>query len=113
MENKNIIIPSIDFTTEYRWYYNKDGIVTVCVSNSANFLATGEFCVVSKEIYDFPHKFIIKNGIPVPAQTDGIDLTSPLKKSSSGFRVAKNNAGLLLEEGENLEFIEYYEYRNS
>lgn len=107
------IIPPIDFTTEYRWYYNDNGHVIMCVSNSADFPAEGKFIVVSREIYDLPHRFTIKNQVPELNKTDGIQLTAPLKKGTTGFAVVKNNASLLIEDDEQYNLVEYYEYRNS
>lgn len=108
-----LVIPPIDFITEYRWYYNSNGHVTVCVSNSAHFLEGDNYIVVSKEIYDNPHRFVVKDKVPVPNAQDGFQLTAPLIKSNSGFRVVKNNASILLESHETYTEIDFYDYRNN
>lgn len=104
---ENIQQPSL-LAIEYRLYYDQYGTP---VSMSSHNHPDGNYVVVTKEQYDRPNYTSLKvvNGqikIIDPAMAGILGV----EKSTTGFRVAKNHAGILADD--TYTEIEYYDYRN-
>jgi hypothetical protein len=95
---------------EYRIHYDDTGNITMCTMQ--DHPAETDYIVVSKEEYDNYYQYTV-----VDAKLKKIDRNSgysvQLVKSTSGYRVVKNHAGLVLESDENYQDIEYYDTTNN
>ena len=94
---------------EYRLYYNELGEITLGTADSSDHLGT--YIVVSKEEYETYFNYRIVKGKLIKIEHDA-GYCVKLKKSTKGFHVVKNNAGLILEAGEAHNDTEYYETNN-
>ena len=94
---------------EYRIHYNVAGEITQCTMQ--NHPQDSTYIVVTKEEYDTYYYYTVVDG-----KLKKIDRTPnysvQLKKSTTGYKVVKNHAGLILEPHEDYNEIEYYD-RNS
>lgn len=101
---------------EYRWYYNSKGQITGSCSNPKDaeiYGFTGDYIVVDEKIYNDISKYTVVNGKPMIKKQD-MGIRSPLQKADYGFRVIKNNAGILVEDNEFTNTVtEHYAYKNS
>jgi hypothetical protein len=95
---------------EYRLYYDEHGDIVSCSMQSHP--AEGTYTVVEKTVYDTYFLYRIKNGQPVKIDFDNTYRVL-LERGSKGFCVVRNHAGLVLEENEQAQETEYYEYRNN
>lgn len=104
-EVENLIRPVEPPEVEYRLYYNESGDVVKCtmIKETTNEL----YIVVSKEEYDNYFRYRVVNG-QLKKIDAGSMYTVRLRKSNTGFRVAKNHAGIILEPGEEHTDVEYY-----
>ena len=93
---------------EYRLYYDANGSITSCSMQSH---APGDYVVVDKDTYDTYYHYKIVKGKAVKIERN-VEYKVRLQKSNIGFRVVKNNAGILIEDDEQYDNIEYYEQRN-
>lgn len=99
---------------EFRLYYNDEGSIYASAStaNDAEIYGlTGNYIVVTREEFDTQHNYWVKDGKLCEIRRNAAQV-SQLEKSKSGFEVAKNNAGILLEPGEEHNNTEHYDYRN-
>jgi len=99
-----LIEPVKPLDIEYRFYYNDDGGITMC--SMQQHPAGDNFIVVSQYEYDNYYEYEVKNG-----KTRIIDRSPKYKKLISGgdkYKVAKNCASVLLEDGEDIVDFEYY-----
>jgi hypothetical protein len=94
---------------EYRIYYDVDGNITSCSMQSHE---PGTYIVVSKNDYDNYFRYTVVNGKLKKIENDP-GFRVQLSKSTKGFPVVKNNAGLIIEQDETYPNIEYYEYRTN
>lgn len=94
---------------EYRFHYDEFGRITMC--SMQNHPADTEYVVVTKEQYDNYTKYavdiITKKLKVVVALNPGISVQ--LKRSTEGWRAVKDHAGIVLEDHEDYELVEYYE----
>lgn len=100
---------------EFRLYYNDDGFIYASASSAKDadsYGLTGDYLVVNKEDFYSHSKYKVKNGKLVEIKSGAITGTQ-LEKSDTGFEVAKNNAGILLEPGEDLPDTDHYDHKNS
>ena len=94
---------------EYRLYYDAHGNITSCSMQSH---APGDYVVVDKDTYNRYYQYKVIKGKAVKIETLA-KYKVRLQKSTTGFRVVTNNAGIILEDNEKYEDIEYYEHRAS
>ena len=95
---------------EYRIHYDDTGNITMCTMQ--DHPAETDYIVVSKEEYDNYYQYTV-----VDAKLKKIDRnlgsSVQLKKSTTGYQVVKNHAGLILETGEAYtKDTEYYDRTN-
>lgn len=94
---------------EYRIHYNQQGDITQC--SMRNHPTDTDYIVVSKDEYDNYFRYTVeKNKLKIIDNNPGHSVQ--LVKSTKGFAVVKNHAGLLLELNETYENIEYYGTNN-
>ena len=103
---KEVIPPVI----EYRIHYDELGQITMC--SMVDHPDNTRYIVVDVETYENYFRYHVVNGNLVKIEHDA-GYRVKLKKSDKGFKVVKNNAGLLLEDLETHSNTEFYEYRNN
>lgn len=90
---------------EYRLHYNDAGDITMC--SMSNHPENTQYVVVSRAIYDSYYNYTIQDG--KPKLVDKITTHRvQLKRSSQGYAVVKDHAGILLE-NETYKDVEYYD----
>lgn len=96
---------------EYRIYYDKKGNITRC--SMCEHINDNEYIVVDKETYDnyFRYDKIINGKLRKINYDPGYRVV--LYPSTSGFKVVKNQAAILIESNETYNDIEYYNNRDS
>ena len=99
-----------DPVPEYRFYYDETGKITNC--SMLNHPQSGKYLVVTKEEYDNYTRYEIKNDKLSIIKTPN-KILSALIKSNSGFVTVKGHAGLLIEDREVYQDIEYYAPRSN
>jgi hypothetical protein len=103
---KEIIPPVI----EYRFHYDDNGAITMC--SMVDHPDSTQYIVVTREEYDQYFDYTIVNN-----QLKKIDRDAgyrvQLERSTRGYPVVRNHAGLLLEPTEPYNDIEYYARRNN
>ena len=97
---------------EYRFYYDETGRITMCAEISP-YPAGDKYIVVDQAVYRDYFNYRVVNGKAQRIVKQEGQIKSSLVKSDSGFRVVKGNAGLLLEEHEQYQNVEYYDARAS
>ena len=94
---------------EYRFYYDEFGRITMC--SMQNHPADTEYLVVTKEQYADYAKYTVdiktKKLKVVIASTPGVSVQ--LKRSTKGWCAIKYHAGIILEDNEDYDLVEYYE----
>lgn len=102
--------PITEEPVEYRIYYNESGEITQC--SMRDHATEGQYLVVTADEYDNYYHYTVING-----KLKKIDRTHnfrvKLTKSRSGYPVAKNHAGVLIEPNDVYQNIEYYDDRNN
>ena len=94
---------------EYRIHYNEHGDITQC-SMQRHPIDT-VYIVVSKYEYEHYYQYtIVNNKLKIIDRDPGYRVQ--LKKSSSGYKVVKNHAGLILEPDEAYTDTEHYDGTN-
>lgn len=99
---------------EYRLYYNEEGYIyssSSTAKDAESYGLDGDYVVVTREEFENQSKYRVKNNKLVEIKNDSGSATQ-LEKSNTGFAVAKNNAGILLEPGEEHSNTEHYDYKN-
>lgn len=103
---KQVVSPVI----EYRLHYNKLGEIIAC--SMIDHPNLGSYIVVDKTIYEHYFDYCV-----VDDQLHKIEHDSgyrvKLIKSTRGYWVVKNHAGLVLEPGETFKDTEIYGHTNS
>lgn len=103
--------PQIDPEIEYRLHYNDHGQVVSC-SMRAPHPDSSQYVVVDKNQYDNYHRYQVTNGqLQLIVHTAGVK--NNLVKSDSGFKVVQGHPALIIEQTENYQDTEYYDYRTS
>lgn len=101
---------------EYRLYYNQHGTITsgvpVITNRPLPELPEGEYLIVTYEDYTHSHDKCVKNG-QLQKIKNTIDVVNQLEKSTSGYRVVKNAAALLLNDNDDYQDTEHYDRRTS
>lgn len=105
------LVVTPDPLVEYRLYYDESGSIVMCMMQ-APFPDNNSYVVATKAQYELYWKYKVVNG-KLEAIPDNVEYKIALVKSSSGFRVVKNHAALLLTDNEQYTDIEYYDTRNS
>ena len=95
---------------EYRIHYDDSGNIIMC--SMQQHPDNSQYLVVSKHDYDNYFRYCVINKKLKQIDIDHGCCTS-LKKSSTGYRVVKNHAGIVLEIDENFSEIEYYDRTNN
>ena len=97
---------------EYRFYYDETGHITMCAEISP-YPEGDKYIVVEEAVYRDYFNYRVVNGKAQRIIKQEGQIKSSLVKSDSGFRVVKGKAGLLLEEHEQYQTVEYYDARAS
>ena len=108
---------SADPIYEYRLYHDSDGNITsgfplIINRPEPEDLPKGSYVVVNRDEYENHSGKIIKDGT-LEKKNIVISVTNQLKKSLSGYKVAKNHAALLLDNDEQYPEIEFYDRRTN
>lgn len=108
-----IIVEGEPIIYEYRVYHDESGNVKRTTILQRDPILEGPYVVVDEDIYKNLHKYIFKNGKAIKRR-DNILQTAQIvpSKTETGFRVVKNHPVLLLEDIEEYNDIEYYDYRS-
>ena len=85
---------------EYRFHYDEFGHITMC--SMQNHPENTEYVVVNKEQYDDYAKYAIEVVL-----NPGVSVQ--LKRSTKGWRAVKYHAGIVLEDNEDYDLVEYYD----
>lgn len=96
---------------EYRLHYNDQGDITMC--SMLDHPISDNYLIVDQLTYDTYFKYrvnVSKKSLEKIASNLGVSVK--LKKSDYGYKVVKNHAGLLIEETEEYNEIEYYAANN-
>ena len=97
--------------TEYRLYYNEEGEITHC-TNTATEPTADLFLTVSEQEYNDYYLYkVVKGQLKKIAQDAGYVVQ--LEKSTSGYKVVRGHASLLLEDKEVYPDTEYYGRTNN
>jgi hypothetical protein len=102
--------PTVVEEIEHRLYYDERGDIVSCSMQSHPI--DGNYTVVDKPVYDTYFLYRICSGKLIKIDFDNTYRVL-LERGTAGHCVVKNHAGLLLEENEQAEETEYYEYRNN
>jgi hypothetical protein len=94
---------------EYRLHYNNIGEIISC--SMQDHPDTNQYVVVTKDEYDRYFEYRVFNSRIKKIEGDS-RYSVKLQKSTQGYSVVKNNAGLLIEPTEEYQDIEYYARRN-
>ena len=94
---------------EYRLHYDEDGRIYLC--SQYDHPDNTAYLVVDKETYDNYSKYYVKNN-SLKLIDDSAGNRVQLKRSSQGYTVVKDHAGILLEPGETYNNVEYYDTVN-
>jgi hypothetical protein len=99
----------VEEPVEYRIHYNEHGDITQC--SMQNHPSNTNYIVVSRDEYDNYFRYTVeKNKLKLIDHNPGYSVQ--LVKSTSGYRVVKNHAGLVIESDENYQDIEHYDTNN-
>ena len=95
-----------DQVIEYRLHYNDAGDIVMC--SMIDHPESNQYVVVSRTIYDTYYNYTIQDGKPKLVDKHTAHRVQ-LKRSSQGYRVVKNHAGIILDDIEEYESVEYYD----
>jgi len=99
------IQPTVEPEVEYRFHYDDQGTITMCTQ--ANHPDNTQYLVVDRETYQSYFKYYVKDGkLKIIDTAPGTRVQ--LIRSTQGYAVVKNHAGILLET-EDYQDVEYYE----
>lgn len=100
---------TVEEPIEYRIHYNSAGDITLCTMQ--NHPADTMYIVVSQDEYNnYFHYTVVDSKLKKIDNQTGYSVK--LKKSTTGYKVVKDHAGLLLEPGETYAETEYYDQIN-
>ena len=108
-EFTSLLNPASVEELEYRLHYNELGEITLCTMS--DHPDSTQYLVVDKETYDNYFRYLIIKGQLVKIEHDS-QYRARLKKSTTGFPTVAGHAGLVIEENEVYNNIEYYEPNN-
>lgn len=104
-----LITPLVSVELEYRLHYNQQGDIYMCTMQQHP--SNTEYVVVTKEEYHRYSDYRVENK-KLKLIDKGPVYHVQLKKSTKGFNVVKDHAGLLLEPDEAYANTEYYDRVN-
>ena len=101
--------PVVEEVKEYRLHYDELGTITMCTM--INHPTDTNYIVVSRDEYDNYFRYTVeKNKLKLIDNNLGNSVQ--LVKSTRGYRVVKNHAGIVLEPSEAYADTEYYDTNN-
>lgn len=101
--------PLVQEPIEYRIHYDSTGNIIMCTMQQHPTDTT--YIVVSKYEYDNYFRYtVVDNKLKLIEMNP--EQHVQLKKSTTGYKVVKNHAGLIVEPGETYDDVEYYERTN-
>lgn len=93
---------------EYRFHYNDQGDIIMC--SYQNHPENTQYLIVDQETYTNYTKYRINvSQKKVEKVVFDLGISVKLKRSTLGYAVVKNHAGLIIEAHENYKDTEYYE----
>jgi hypothetical protein len=95
-----------DLVIEYRLHYDDAGDIIMC--SMANHPESTQYVIVSQAIYNAYYNYTIQDGKPKLVDKHTAHHVQ-LKRSSQGYRVVQNHAGIILDDNEECESVEYYD----
>ena len=101
----------IEEPIEYRLHYDQGGNIVLCTMQQHP--ESTDYIVVDKETYNEYTKYRVnveKKRLIKIDMNPGVRVQ--LKRSSQGYAVVKDHAGILLENSEEYPSVEYYETNN-
>ena len=108
-EVEELILPSKEINIEFRLYYDELGEIYSCYM--VDHPESGDYLVVDKKTYDNYFRYRVVKGV-LKAIDFSHGFRVKLKKSQIGYRTVAGHAGIILEDDEIYQNVEYYE-RNS
>jgi hypothetical protein len=97
---------TVEEPIEYRFHYNQNGDIYMCTMRNHPLDST--YLVVSeKEYYNYSEYQIVDGKLKLVDKTPRYHVQ--LKRSSQGYRVVNNHAGIILASDEEYENVEYYD----
>ena len=108
-EFSNLLDPVSVTELEYRLHYNELGEITLCTMS--DHPDSTQYLVVTKDEYENYFRYCVVKGKLVKIEHDS-QYRVRLKKSTTGFPTVAGHAGLVIEENEVYNNIEYYEPNN-
>ena len=100
------IVPIIEPKIEYRFYYDDAGNITTC--SQVNHQEYGNYLVVTEHEYKEYFQYCVVKGKLKKIDIGGGHRVQ-LKRSSQGYRVVNNHAGIILASNEEYHNMEYYD----
>ena len=109
-EVNRLLVVTADPVIEYRLHYNDTGDIVMC--SMQEHPDSTDYVVVDQQTYELYFKYrVVKGKLELIKHDTGI-MTS-LVKSTTGFKVVRNHAALLLEPNETYTDTEYYDSRDN
>jgi len=91
---------------EYRFHYNENGDIIMC--SMQNHPKDTQYLVVTEKEYNNYYQYVVVNNKLKKIDNDAGQRVQ-LKRSSQGYRVVQNHAGIVLTDDEEYRDIEYYD----
>jgi hypothetical protein len=101
-----LIAPVTETTIEYRLHYDDAGDIVLCTM--VDHPESQQYLVVDKATYDRYFDYRVVKG-QLKKIDHNSDFNVKLQRSTKGFCVVKNHAGIILEPGETYNHTEYYD----
>lgn len=101
--------PEVSLQLEYRLHYNELGEITACTMQQHP--DSTDYVVVTKDEYDNYFRYCVVKGKLVKIEHDS-KYRVRLKKSTKGYPIVAEHAGLVIEADEMYNNVEYYEPNN-
>jgi len=106
-EFETLLNKKVPEALEYRVHYNQLGEIYLCTMQ--NHPLDTQYLVVTREEYDRYFDYYVVNKLLKKIDKDS-SYRVQLQKSTTGFKVVKGHAGIVVED--DYPDVEYYEYRN-
>lgn len=97
---------------EYRLYYNENGFIYAGTILKSDPIEQGKYIVTDKETYENSSRYQVVSGQLKKIEVI-LGMKSQIKKSTQGFRTVKNHPCLLLQDREEFDDIDYYDYTSN
>lgn len=93
---------------EYRIHYNDSGDITAC--SMIQHPENTQYLIVDSAVYENYFRYRVNVTKKILEKIDiNLGISVKLKKSTHGYAVVKNHAGLILDTGEEFDKVEYYD----